>query len=288
MVLRPVITNYGGIMKVIKILFILSIISCGRQHKEPADTNLVIHKSQIIEGQKTGAGQYLNVIKVKAGNSLCTGTIIHPYLVLTAAHCVNQNPPQIMVELEGYINGWPIAPVRVAKYFYHEDFTVDYDDDKFAENDIAILVLAMPLVLPSSAIIRPLTHDDEFDGDEVTITGFGLNAEEKKSGYKRYKTVDIKGNFLCSSVEGHIRLAESANSGDSGGPSFVQLENGKWKQLGVTSLRMHGRYFGMFCKAASVVDVRNYEEWIFEKVGFHDSLSDLEITEDIKSRFFDQ
>lgn len=109
---------------------------------------------------------WLAVGRLDMGNGFCTGTLISPKLVLTAAHCVYNRgalrDPSSITFRAGYKNGDAIASRRGARLLTHIDYVDDGRPTSTIEtiaNDVAVIELESPIedagVIPFERHRRP-------------------------------------------------------------------------------------------------------------------------------------
>jgi secreted trypsin-like serine protease len=206
------------------------LLSCSAS--EPQDS-----ESKIYGGVKTKAGEWLSTVAlVSGGRMFCTGSAIHPQLVITAAHCIQGSslPSRIGVYVgEGSEGGRVEAQHKVVKMAYSPKYSRNVD----GWNDIAYLVLDKPLDLPESAYIPVLTDADETEellqtGLNAFLVGFG---NRDGGGFGVKYEVDVE---ITKVGDNEVSLGHSGKDscqGDSGGPAFAKLKNGEWRVFGVVS-----------------------------------------------------
>lgn len=216
------------------------------------------YQSQVWNGDPARRGDLPNValIDFKGDGDIggCSGTLIRPRVVLTAAHCLERVPGQPVRVL---IGGTGLSGGFDEEFFTRVHAVHHKYDPRTSNYDYGLIVLPRRSTIQPVKLARWSDVDHLFDGSVIRsgtpalVAGFGgtsdtgWNANRLRFGEtlirsdascgRAFATYDVESSMCLDGTE------VSGCPGDSGGPVFVADESGQaLLQVGITSYGRDG------------------------------------------------
>ncbi len=186
----------------------------------------------IIGGTPTSGWPAVGAYLIDGGyGGMCTATLVAPDVLLTAAHCVEYSGNDDMFYVGDDVNNatwndlWDIDQAIAHP---------GYNWNGSPYHDVAVLLLNQPLfgVDPIPANTTPF--ENSWVGDWFHYVGFGVDDYYggNNAGIKRETDIQLYEYYSWEYV--HYTEGTNTCSGDSGGPSMVEL-GGDWYVAGINS-----------------------------------------------------
>ena len=154
-------------------------------------------------------------------SGMCTGALVSPSHVLTAAHCVIDRrtsavlPPRQITFLAGWRNGRATAERAVRRVVTHPDYVFSTAETELSvANDLALLELSSPIRL---ANVRPFrTAERPRKGSRVGVVSYAHDRAETPSLQEVC--------HVLARQRGSLILSCEVDFGSSGAPIFTEID----------------------------------------------------------------
>ncbi|MCA9653439.1 MAG: trypsin-like serine protease [Myxococcales bacterium] len=191
--------------------------------------------SAIKGGEAVGPCGWPSVVKITplSGGGVCSAVLVHPRLIMTTAHCLDEGVAPEVVFGEDIEAGHVLAEIVECELY--PSWSLGGPEG----TDFGFCVLDQPvLTVPIVPVAGGCEQTAITPGARIVQVGFGVD-DDLVVGHKRMLDTSI----YALTPDGGIEVRDPNGiicSGDSGGPTFVYLDpadggDGTWRVAGIHS-----------------------------------------------------
>lgn len=180
--------------------------------------------SHAIVGADSDASAFKSqlVMVLREGGGVCSGVVVSPQVVLTAAHCVGASPSSVRIHFKND-DGSPalVTPKNIVR---HPDYRSDAIQTRTRSVDLALVHLSQ--ALPETFVAAKLSDAVPLTGTPLFVAGFGVTVEGAMESIGQLKGAVLKTimpygvSTLFIWAQSPDQTSKGACQGDSGGAIY--------------------------------------------------------------------
>jgi V8-like Glu-specific endopeptidase len=182
-----------------------------------------------VGGRNAERGRYPYIVRMGRG---CTGFLVSPSVVLTAAHCVyGKSIGELTMRIGAYTRSGTDGEARAAKSVY---VPPEYKKGGAAKYDWAVVELSEPSTMKPIKVAGLNAKVTLQKGMMVWSAGFGSGRNNKQFKFLQENAIrlvrmdeDTLGTFTDEDTKGFKARYRRTCSGDSGAPILLRMNDGK-------------------------------------------------------------
>lgn len=218
-------------MRIVRLGFLVTVpmmmLACAPDSSIPeSDEETEEIRDDIVGGQATSDFAAVGAL-TRFGGTHCTGTLIGPRKVVTAAHCVKGVSASSLKFVLGPSLSSAQHVLNVASVQAHPNYNANQ-----LTNDIGIVTLSQDAPVAPMGVLPAM--DASWVGRELIFVGYGNSNGVSQTGAGTKRMVRMNITQVSSTTFRYQQPGKNTCNGDSGGPAFADV-NGQRLVAGVTS-----------------------------------------------------